>query len=84
MLNGDEQSVVTGLDEVHIEGDEPATEDDNDLAYKGITLLLTNKWDESKELFGKYKSHSVLMHYGESFVNYVQGTVHSMLIIFCN
>lgn len=61
----------SGLDDVHIEED--AVEDDNDLAVKGINLLLNNHWAESLEHFNKHKSQSVVMQYGGAFVGFVQG-----------
>lgn len=61
----------SSLDDVQIE--ETGVEDDNALAMKGIVLLLNNKWDESHEIFNKYKTQSVVMHFGGAFVNYVQG-----------
>lgn len=64
--------VGSGLDDVHIEEEPSATQDDNQLAFRGMVLLLNNKWDESRELFDKYKSQSVIMHFGGSFVNYLQ------------
>lgn len=64
----------SGLDDVHIE--DATVEDDNDLAIKGITLLLNNQWTESRELFEQYKSQSAIMHYGGAFVAYVQGRLH--------
>ena len=66
-----DQDLSAALDDVMIE--EAGVEDDNELALKGVVLLLNNKWVESREMFEKYKSHSVVMHFGGAFVNYMQG-----------
>lgn len=63
--------ISAGLDDVVIE--DSGVDDDNELALKGVVLLLNNKWVESRELFEKYKSHSAVMHFGGAFVNYMQG-----------
>lgn len=60
------------LDSVQL-NDGEEVEDDNDLALKGIQMLLNNKMDDSAALFEKYRAHSVIMHYGGAFINYMQG-----------
>lgn len=72
-VNGQTSDLLNGLHDVNIEDE--AVDDDNDLALKGMILLLNNNWDESRELFAKYKSQSIVMHYGGAFLNYVQGIV---------
>lgn len=60
------------LDDVRLE--DPLVEDDNDLALRGVVMLLNNKWDESLALFEKYKDQSVIMHYGAAFVVFIRGS----------
>ena len=54
-----DQELTAGLDDVMIE--EAGVDDDNELALKGVVLLLNNQWVESREMFEKYKSHSVII-----------------------
>ncbi|XP_067928051.1 tetratricopeptide repeat protein 39C-like [Watersipora subatra] len=70
MSDTDEQAVdlSAGLDNVQIED----TENDNNLGVKGIVLLLNNHWDESRELFEKHRSQSLVMHFGGAFVHVLQ------------
>jgi len=68
------EDLNTSLVDVHLSVDQLAgNEDDNELALKGVIMVLNNKWQESTELFDKYKEHSSIMHFGGAFVNYMQG-----------
>lgn len=74
-----QSDVEPSLDSIQL-NDGEETEDDNELALRGVQLLLNNKMDESAALFEKYKSHSVIMHYGGAFINYMQGRPNAFIV----
>ncbi|KAL2097307.1 hypothetical protein ACEWY4_006514 [Coilia grayii] len=51
--------------------DNPEHIDDAELALQGINMLLNNGFNESHELFRKYRNYSPLMSFGASFVSFL-------------